>query len=166
LRIRGENGLGLSHGNTAAVLDTVFGLQVSRGGLAQAFQRVARKAESTYEELVQQIRGSPSVTPDETGWKVGGRLWRMWAFSSDKLTEHSIQPGRGYEQASTILAPDFDGSLVRNGWAVYRRFRWLNEAAVSHCRSRGKSISLADEADEDASETSDVTEDEDMASVA
>jgi len=53
---------------------------VSRGGLAQALHRVAQKAEPTYQELVQQIRGSPSVTPDETGWKVGGRLWWMWTF--------------------------------------------------------------------------------------
>ena len=76
----------------------------------------------TYEKLVEQIRGSPGVAPDETGWKVGGRLWWMWAFSNDKLTVYSIQPGRGYEQASAILGPDFDGFLVRDGWAVYRRF--------------------------------------------
>src|SRR5271157_6074308 len=104
-----NKGLGLSYGKTAALLNTMFGLPVSRGGLAQAFQRVARKAEPTYLELVRQIRESPSVTPDETGWKVGGKLWWMWAFSSDKLTVYSIQPGRGFEQAKAILGPDFDG---------------------------------------------------------
>jgi hypothetical protein len=40
-----NKGLGLSHGKTAAVLETAFRLRVSRGGLAQAFARVARKAE-------------------------------------------------------------------------------------------------------------------------
>jgi transposase len=70
-----NKGLGLSYGKTAAVLDTAFGLQVSRGGLAQALRRVAQQAEPTYQELVQQIRSSPSLTPDETRWKVGGRLW-------------------------------------------------------------------------------------------
>ena len=80
-----NKGLGLSYGKTAAVLEKAFGLRVSRGGLAQAFQRVAKKAEPTYQELVQQIRGSPSVTPDETGWKVGGQLWWMWAFCSEHL---------------------------------------------------------------------------------
>ena len=132
-----NKGLGLSHGKTAAVLETAFGLQVSRGGLAQAFQRVARKAEPNYEKLVQQIRGSPSVTPDETGWKVGGRLWWMWAFSSDKLTVYSIQPGRGYEQASAILGDDFDGFLVRDGWAVYRRFTQAgHQTCVAHLLRR------------------------------
>jgi hypothetical protein len=113
-----NKGMGLSYGKTAAVLNAAFGLQVSRGGLAQAFERVARKAEPTYQELVRQMRGSASITADETGWKVGGQLWWMWAFSSDKLTLYSIQPGRGYEQASVTLGADFDGFLVRDGWAV------------------------------------------------
>ncbi len=64
------------------MLEQAFGLRVSRAGLA----RVAQKAEPTYEALVEQIRASPSVTPDETGWKVGGKLWRMWAFSSSQIT--------------------------------------------------------------------------------
>ncbi len=132
-----NKGMGLSHGKTAAVLETAFGLRVSRGGLAQAFARVAKKAEPTYQQLVQQIRGSPSVTPDETGWKVGGKLWWMWAFSSDRLTVYSIQPGRGYEQALAILGPGFDGFLVRDGWAVYRRFtQAMHQTCVAHLLRR------------------------------
>ncbi len=132
-----NKGLGLSYGKTAAVLDTAFGLQVSRGGLAQALQRVARKAEPTYQELVQQIRGAPSVTPDETGWKVGGRLWWIWAFCSEGLTVYSIQPGRGYEQAVAILGADFDGFLVRDGWIVYQRFlRAFHQTCLAHLLRR------------------------------
>src|ERR1700733_9094149 len=114
-----------------------LGLRVSRGGLAQALERVARKAEPTYQELVGQIRGSPSVTPDETGWKVGGKLWWMWAFSSDRLTVYSIQPGRGYEQAAAILGANFDGFLVRDGWAVYRRFtQAVHQTCLAHLLRR------------------------------
>ncbi len=132
-----NKGMGLSHGKTAAVLETAFGLRVSRGGLAQTFQRVARKSEPTYEKLIEQIRGSRSVTPDEADWKVGGRLWWMWAFSSDKLTVYSIQPGRGYEQASVILGEDFDGFLVRDGWAVYWRFaQAMHQTCVAHLLRR------------------------------
>jgi len=66
----------------------------ARGRNWGALHRVAQKAEPTYQELVQQIRGSPSVTPDETGWKVGGRLWWMWAFCSENLAVYAIQPDR------------------------------------------------------------------------
>jgi transposase len=132
-----NKGLGLSYGETAALLNTVFGLPVSWGGLAQALERVARKAELTYQESVGKIRESPSVTPDETGRKVDGKLWWMWAFSSDLLTVYSIQPGRGYEQAAAILGANFDGFLVRDGWAVYRRFtQAVHQTCLAHLLRR------------------------------
>ena len=98
-----NKGLGLPYGKTAAVLEEAFGLRVSRGGLCQAMARVACKGEPTYQALIEQIRGSPSVTPDETGWKVGGQLWWMWAFSTSQVTVYAIQPGRGFEPAARVL---------------------------------------------------------------
>ena len=117
-----NKGLGLSYGKTAAVLHEAFGLQVSRGGLSQAFARLARKAEPTYQQLIQVLRRSGSVTPDETGWRVGGRLQWLWAFASQEVTVYSIQPGRGFEQAARILGADFAGFLTHDGWRVYQKF--------------------------------------------
>lgn len=132
-----NKGFGLSYGKTAAVLETAFGLQVSRGGLAQALQRVAQKAEPTYQMLVQHLRGSPSVTPDETGWKVGGRPWWMWVFCSAQVTVYAIQPGRGYEQAVAVLGADFEGFLVRDGWIAYPRFvRAVHQTCLQHLLRR------------------------------
>jgi len=116
-----NKGLGLPYGKTAAVLQQAFGLQVSRGGLCQAMARVASKAEPTYNALVEEVRSSASVTPDETGWRVDGKLWWMWAFSTPQVTVYSIQPGRGFEQAAMVLGADFAGFLVRDGWSIYLR---------------------------------------------
>lgn len=128
---------GLSHGKTAAVFETVFGLQVSRGGLSQAFARLADKAEPTYEKLIEQVRSAPSVTPDETGWRVGGKRQWMWAFSTETATVYSILPGRGIEQAKTILGEDFDGFLVRDGWAAYRSFdQATHQTCLAHLLRR------------------------------
>ena len=65
-------------------------------------------------------RGSSSA--DETGWKVGGHLQWLWAAVATKTTVYAIQPGRGFEEAANLLGPDFDGVLIRDGWAPYRRF--------------------------------------------
>jgi hypothetical protein len=46
----------------------------------------------------------------------------MWAFSSSQVTVYSIQPGRGFEQAATVLGVGFERFLVRDGWIVYREF--------------------------------------------
>ena len=119
------------------MLQQGWGLEVSRGGLCQAIERVARKAAPTYAVLRERIRTEPSVTPDETGWKVGGQLWWLWAFSSPALTVYAIQPGRGFEQAATILGEGFDGFLVRDGWSVYRQFgKAVHQTCLAHLLRR------------------------------
>jgi transposase len=138
-----NKGLGLPYGKTATVLQQAFGLRVSRGGLCQAMERVARKAEPTYEALVEEVRRSPSVTPDETGWRVGGQLWWMWAFSTAQVTVYSIQPGRGFEQAALVLGADFAGFLVRDGWSIYRQFvQALHQSCLSHLLRRCREMIL------------------------
>lgn len=129
--------LGLPYGKTARVLQQAFGLRVSRGGLCQAIARVARKAEPSYQVLVQRIRSEPSVTADETGWKVAGRLHWAWVFVSSRMTVYSIQPGRGYEQAKAILGEDFAGFLVRDGWNGYRGFTLaVHQSCCAHLLRR------------------------------
>ena len=83
--------------------------------------------------LRERIRAEPSVTPDETGWKVGGRLWWLWACSSPAMTVYAIQPGRGFEQAAAISGEGFDGFLVRDGWGVYRQFgKAVHQTCLAH----------------------------------
>jgi len=116
-------GLGLSHEKARAVLEQWGGLSVSRSGLCRAIARAGRKAEPTYQHLVQIVRRSPVVSPDETGWKVAGRLWWAWVFATSEVTVYAIQPGRGFPEAAAVLGPEFGGLLVHDGWRVYEQFR-------------------------------------------
>lgn len=132
-----NKGLGLPYGKTAQVLREGWGLEVTRGGLCQAIARAGRKAEPTYQAMLERIRGSPMVTPDETGWKVGGRLWWLWAFATPDLTVYAIQAGRGFAQAAAVLGKDFAGQLVRDGWIVYLQFRQaLHQTCLRHLLRR------------------------------
>lgn len=117
-----NKGMGLPYGKVAQVLDQGWGLKVSRSGLCRAIARVGARAAPTYEVLRDKIGSQLSVTPDETGWKVGGQLWWMWVFTSVQLTVYAILPGRGFEQAASVLGPNFAGFLTRDGWGVYRQF--------------------------------------------
>lgn len=114
--------LGLSYGKVAALFQQQYGLTVTRGGLVHAMRRAARQAQPTYAALCATVRGSPMVSPDETGWKVGGHLQWLWAFATPDTTVYRIQPGRGFDEAAAVLGADFAGVLVRDGWAPYRRF--------------------------------------------
>lgn len=117
-----NKGLGLPYGKVKSVFASHFGITVSRGGLCSALQRLARRGQPTYDGLIETIRASPVVSPDETGWKVGGHRHWLWAFVIPEATVYAIFDGRGYEEAANILGSDFAGMLVRDGWAPYRKF--------------------------------------------
>jgi transposase len=107
--------------------------------VTQALHRAARQAAPTYADLRAQVRGSPIVTPDETSWKVAGERWWLWAFATTATVVYSIAKGRGFPQAAAVLGADFDGTLVRDGWASYGEFREARHQScvahlLRHCR--------------------------------
>src|SRR5229473_2171436 len=140
--------MGLSLGHTQQVLAYGFGLEVSRGGLYRALARMARRAEPTYDGLVETARQAPVNGMDETGWKVGGRLQWLHVAVSAQVTVYAILPGRGYEQSVMILGAAYDGFLIHDGWAPYSRFRCaFHQSCLAHllkrCREMAQIGSLA-----------------------
>jgi len=133
--------LGLSFGKIVTLLQQLYGVTVTRSGVAHAVHRAARQAHPTYDALCAQVRGSPVVSPDETGWKVAGVLAWLWAFATDRTTVYRIQPGRGFDAAASVLGRDFGGILVRDGWAPYRRFtRAAHQTCLAHLLRRCREL--------------------------
>ena len=133
--------LGLSFGKIATLFQQQYGLMITRSGLVHAVHRAARQARPTYTALCQRIRGSPVVTPDETGWKVAGRLHWLWAVATPDTTVYRIQAGRGYPEAARLLGRRFGGVIVRDGWAPYRRFdRALHQTCLAHLLRRARQL--------------------------
>lgn len=137
LAVELNKGLGLSYVKTCRLFESAFGLQVTPGGLCLALHRVAAAAEPTYQALCHSVRRAAVVAPDETGWKVGGWLQWLWVFATPQFTVYAILPGRGFEQAASILGEDFAGVLERDGWAPYRRFEQAtHQSCLAHLLRR------------------------------
>ena len=135
--------LGLSFGKITTLLQQLYGLTVTRSGLVQAVHRAARQAAPTYDALCARVRGSPMVSPDETGWKVDDDLQWLWAFATPETTVYRIQPGRGFEEAAAVLGADFAGVLVRDGWPSYRQFTAAaHQTCLAHLLRRCRVLPL------------------------
>jgi transposase len=133
--------LGLSHGKVATLLRDWFGLTLRPSAVTHALHRAARQAAPTYDALRDAIRASPFVSPDETSWKVAGRLQWLWAFATPSIIVYAIQAGRGFPQAAAVLGADFDGVLVRDGWAPYRRFQQAaHQTCLAHLLRRAREL--------------------------
>jgi transposase len=123
--------LGLSHGKGVKLLGTLFeGLTIARGTSARSIARTAERCEPAYEQLRLEIRGSPQIVPDETGWRVAGRPAWLHAFVGRRETCYVIDPTRSGEPAKQLLGWDWSGTLVHDGWSVYDRF---TQAAHQQC---------------------------------
>lgn len=128
---------GLSYGKIANVLKEMAGLEVARSTLCRAVGRLAKSAEPSYEKLVDNVRGSEVVYPDETGWRIGGQSAWLWVFVTQEQTVYRIAKGRGYAEASAVLGEDYSGLIGSDGWAPYRRFsQATRQACLAHLLRR------------------------------
>ena len=110
---------GLPLAKVADLLQTRFGLQVTPGGLANLLHRAARDATPAYEALREQVRNSPVVTADETGWRVGALSHWLWAAVTPTTTVYAICPGRGFDDAQAVLGPtSMACSCATGGWCT------------------------------------------------
>lgn len=128
---------GLSYGKIATLLEQMAGFRVARSTLCRALLRTATKSQPIYQELVETMRTSPVVYPDETGWREGGvRAW-LWAFTNLRETVYLIARGRGFAEASQILGKEYAGTLVADGWAPYRCFaQATHQTCLAHLLRR------------------------------
>lgn len=134
---------GLPLGKVTAFYQQHFGLTITTGGLVHALHRAARQATPTYAALIDTLRQSPVVVPDETGWRVGAQLQWLWVFATPITTVYAIQPGRGFDEAAAILGADFGGALVRDGWAPYRQFdQAAHQTCLAHLLRRCRELQI------------------------
>jgi transposase len=136
---------GLSHGKIQRLMKTLFGIELSRGGSVQAMLRAARACAPIYQAMVRAMPHQQAITPDETGWRIGGRLAWLHVFVAPSLTCYVIDRQRGLEVAEAVLGSDYAGGLTHDGWAPYDRFwRALHQSCLAHLLRRcGEMIEVA-----------------------
>ena len=73
-------------------------------------------------EIRQEIRSSPCITPDETGWRVAGRPAWLHAWVTERATGYAIDPHRKADALERLIGRDWSGTLVHDGFSSYDRF--------------------------------------------
>jgi transposase len=137
LAVQMNKGLSMPHADVAAVLKTGFGLQVNRSTVCRAVERAAGRGQATWQALRQAAKQHYVNTMDETGWRVEAQLQWLWVVANEMVTVCDILPGRGFEQASSLIGADYDGFLVRDGWRVYLKFvKAAHQSCAGHILNR------------------------------
>jgi transposase len=133
---------GLSHGKIAAAFGQMFGIAVSRGACAQVVLRAGRKLKPAYHEIEGRLRDSRYVTPDETGWRVGGHpVWLHGWVGDDGATLFAIDPRRSADRLEGVIGRDWSGTLTHDGYSTYNRFEEaVHQQCVDHALRRARKL--------------------------
>lgn len=115
--------LGLAYGKCVRLLESVWGIRLSRGGVVQALARLARRVRPAVERIGHGIRAAPAVSVDETGWRIGGHSAWLHTQVTDRAVHYAIATTRSAEVTAQVLGWDYAGVLIHDGFRSYDNFR-------------------------------------------
>jgi transposase len=133
---------GLSYQKISAVFAQLHGITISRGGCAQVVGRAGQRLEPALSEIHDHLRNAAQITPDETGWRVGGQpVWLHAWVGDDGATAYTIDPQRSADPLLQLIGSDWSGTLVHDGYATYDRFSEANhQQCVDHALRRARAL--------------------------
>lgn len=109
-----------------------FGLRASVGQLVALVGGVAQRGKALVEELKQQIRGSPVVNGDETGWRENGQNGYVWSFSTDQLRYFVYRKSRASSVVQEVLGEAFEGVVVSDFYGGYNVHLGMHQRCWVH----------------------------------
>jgi transposase len=77
---------GMSYGKIADYFHEANGIHINPSTASRVVLRAADKLQPAYEEIRQSLKNSTVITPDETGWRQGGRPVWLHAWVGDQAT--------------------------------------------------------------------------------
>lgn len=133
---------GMSYGKIASTFDKFFGIHVTPGACAQVVLRAGRRLEPVYMQILDRLKTAEHLTPDETGWRIGGcPAWLHGWVSGDGTTGYAVDPRRGAEVLADLIGWDWSGRMTHDGYASYDRFvNTVHQQCVDHALRRARAL--------------------------
>lgn len=99
------------------MMNDVFNIDISEGGIHYLLNRFAHKATPLYEIIKQKISVSKVIGTDETGVKINSDKHWFWTWQTPNLTYITHHATRGKTAIEAHFPDGFPGAtLVRDGW--------------------------------------------------
>jgi transposase len=135
--------LNTSKRKALAVINELFGVPMSLGGLSACEEQIAQALAQPHQELLAHVQQQPRAHADETGWRRGNRQkgW-LWTLCCSSATVFVIQAGRGQAAAKKLLGT-FSGVLHCDRWSGYNCFDGLRQLCWAHLKRDFKALSEA-----------------------
>ena len=136
---------GMSHKKISETFRDLMGMKVSRGASCQIVLRAGEKLIPALDEIDEKIKESKHITPDETGWRVGGSpVWLHCWVGDAGATRFTIDSQRGADVLKRTIGLDWSGTMTHDGYAPYDRFEEAShQQCVDHAMRRARKLAEA-----------------------
>jgi transposase len=114
------------------LLLTLHGCEVSIGEVVEVLHRLVARAQPMLDELKEQIRASPAVQADETGWREDGLNGYIWSVSTPRIRYYEYHHSRAGEIVKQLIGPAFQGVLGSDFYAGYNSHEGLHQRCWVH----------------------------------
>jgi transposase len=111
---------------------TVHGFQVSEGSLVELLHRIKQHVQPTLDALKEEIRASPAVQADETGWREDGCNGYIWSVSTPTVRYYEYHHSRAGAVVKQLIGSKFEGVLGSDFYAGYNIHQGLHQRCWVH----------------------------------
>jgi len=94
---------GISYERLSQLMEEVYGLKISEGGLANLLKRVKTRLEAPVSEILECVRRARLLGSDETAARVNGMNQWEWVFQNEQVCFHVIRPSRGKKVIEEVM---------------------------------------------------------------
>ena len=101
------------------IFKKVFSLDIVSSSITGFKSQIKAKALPLYRRLLEELKKSPFIHADETGWRLDGINHWLWKFSNKRICFSHIDEGRGQKVVENILGKDYDGVLISDFLSAY-----------------------------------------------
>jgi len=110
----------------------VYRLDVSIGEIVELLHRIREHAQPRLADLKGEIRSSPAVQADETGWREDGLNGYIWSVSTPQIRYYEYHHSRAGEVVKQLIGDEFAGVLGSDFYAGYNIHQGLHQRCWVH----------------------------------
>jgi len=131
--------MGDSRSAVQALLLSVFCVPVSLGTIQKLVDRTSQAILPYYQTIAALARSARIAHFDETPWYLSHRLQWLWVMTNPSVAFFMIHPHRS-KKAFLALVDTWQGILVADGYAVYRKWTELRQSCLAHLIRRAEAL--------------------------
>src|SRR6266700_917086 len=115
-----------------AYLLTLHGVTISSGEIVELLHRIKDQMQPHLDALKTEIRASPALQADETGWREDGLNGYIWAVSTPTMRYYEYHHSRAGEVVKRLIGDEFAGVLGSDFYAGYNIHQGLHQRCWVH----------------------------------